>query len=140
MIISKAEAIRLRGIIETAVATSADVDDKTASTVATLLPSYKNDGSLLRAGTRINWKGEVKKAANDLWQTKENDPDHAPDLWKTIRYKDGYRYIAEVPSVTEAFDNGERGWWTDGLLYESIIPANVYTPVTYPAGWKLVEE
>lgn len=138
--ITKAEAIRIRKIIETSVSTSPDVDDKTAVTVVTLLPEYKNDGSLLRAGTRINWKGEVKKAAVDLWQTPKNNPDNEPDLWKTLRYKDGYRYIPEIISVTEAFDNGERGWWTDGLLYESTIPANVYTPVTYPDGWKLVTE
>ena len=138
--ITKAEAFRIRKIIETSVSTSADVDDKTVSTVPTLLPEYAKDGSLLKAGSRINWKGEVKKAAVDLWQTPENNPDNAPDIWKTIRYKDGYRYIAEVPSVTEAFDNGERGWWTDGLLYESTIPANVYTPVTYSDGWKLVTE
>lgn len=137
MIISKAEAIRLRGIIETAVATSADVDDKTAFTVATLLPSYKNDGSLLKAGSRINWNGVVKKAAVDLWQTKENDPDHAPDLWKTIVYKDGYRYIPEVISVTEAFDKDECGWWND-VLYKSLIDANVYTPDAYAAGWEAV--
>lgn len=137
--ISKAEAIRIRKIIVASIATSADVDDKTASTVPTLLPGYTNDGSLLRAGTRINWNGTVKKATVDIWQTEKNDPDHSPELYKTLYYKDGYRYIPTVISVTEAFDDGERGWWTDGLLYESTIPANVYTPEAYPSGWKLVE-
>lgn len=134
--LTREETVKMRAMIEKA---SALLDDKDASECPSMSASYKYDGSLLKAGSRINWYGKLKRAAVDLWQTKENDPDHAPDLWEDIQYKDGYRYIAEVPSVTEAFDNGERGWWIDGLLYESTIPANVYTPVTYPNGWKLVE-
>lgn len=37
--------------------------------------------AMTKAGTRINWNGTVKKAAADLWDTAENTPDAAPDLW-----------------------------------------------------------
>lgn len=138
MTISKAEAIRLRGIIETAVATA--VDDQTASTTATLFPKYKTDGSLLEAGKRINWNGVVKRAAVDLWQTEENNPDKNPDLWEDLKYKDGYRIIPDVITVGLAFAYGEIGWWKDGNLYRSIRQdANVHTPEEAPNMWELFE-
>ena len=132
----RSEAIYLRSIVEKAVTS---LDDKTASTSATLFPKLKVDGSLVRAGTRINWNGIIKKAAVDLWDTVENNPDNAPTLWENIEYKNGYRIIPEILTVTTAFAKDECGWWKD-VLYRSLINANVYTPDTYPAGWEEVKE
>lgn len=131
---SHSEAMMLRNAIETA---SSSLDDKTASTAAPLFPKLKQDGSLVRAGTRINWNGIVKKAATDLWDTIDNNPDNAPALWEDLNYKEGHRIIPETITVGTAFALGELGWWK-GVLYESLLDANVYTPETYPAGWKLV--
>lgn len=117
----------------------AEIDDATASTVVNLYPGMKYDGSLIRAGVRINWNGTLKRAAVDLWDAEHNDPDHAPTCWEDIQYRDGYRIIPEVITVGLAFANGEKGWWTDGLLYESIADNNVYTPAAYREHWKVVE-
>lgn len=131
----RSEAIYLRSIVEQA-ATS--LDDKTASTAATLFPSMKYDGKIIRAGTRINWNGVLKKAAVDLWDRPENNPDNAPTLWEDLPYKDGYRIIPEVITVTSAFSNGEIGLWTDGLKYRSKKDSNVYTPAVRPEDWEKV--
>ena len=131
----RSEAIYLRSIVEQ-MATS--LDDQTASTAAILLPRMKYDGKLIRAGTRINWNGTVKKAAVDLWDTAENNPDNAPVLWADLLYKDGYRIIPEVITVTTAFSNGEIGLWTDGLKYRSKKDSNVYTPAVRPEDWEKV--
>lgn len=131
----RSEAIYLRAVVEQA-ATS--LDDKVASTAATLFPRLKADGSLVSAGTRINWNGIVKKAAVDLWDTAENNPDNAPSLWQDIEYKEGYRIIPDTLTVTTAFAKDECGWW-DGVLYRSLIDANVHTPAAYPAGWEIVK-
>ena len=131
----RAEAIYLRSIVEQA-ATS--LDDKTASTAATLFPRLKGDGSLVRGGSRINWNGTIKRAAVDLWDTAENNPDNAPVLWADLLYKDGYRIIPEVITVTTAFSNGEIGLWTDGLKYRSKKDSNVYTPAVRPEDWEKV--
>ena len=130
------EAIRLRSIIEEAVKS---LDDRIASESASLFPKLKNDGSLITAGTRINWNGVVKKAAVDLWDTKENNPDNAPTVWENLKYKDGYRYIPEVITATTAFALDECGWWKD-VLYKSLIDFNVYTPEAYSSGWERVEQ
>lgn len=124
-------AKKLRPIVEQA---AASLDDKTASEAPTLFPQLKQDGSLVRAGTRICHNGEVKKAAVDLWDTAENSPDKAATLWETLDYKDGYRIIPSVITVTGAFAKGERGWW-NGKLYESKVGSNVYTPEQYADNW-----
>ena len=130
----RAEAIRLRAIVEQA-ATS--LDDKTASTATTLFPRLKENGELVKAGTRINWGGIIKRAAVDLWDNAENNPDNASTLWADIEYKEGYRIIPDTITVTTAFAKDECGWWND-VLYRSKVEANVYTPEQYADNWEKV--
>lgn len=115
------------------------LDDALASTAPDMFPRLKGDGSLVKAGTRINWNGTVKKAAVDLWDREENNPDNAPNLWEDIAYRDGYRIIPEVITATLAFSKGEYGWWGDAL-YRSKVDGNVYTPAVYPDNWEVVVE
>ena len=130
----RAEALKLRAIVEQA---AVSLDDKTASEAAMLFPKLKQDGALVTVGTRINHNGVIKRAAVDLWDTPENNPDNAPALWEDISYKDGYRIIPETITAGTAFEKDECGWWK-GILYRSLIPANVYTPEQYAAGWEVV--
>mgnify|MGYP003293850158 CR=1 FL=1 len=114
------------------------VDDKTGSEAPDLFPRLNNSGELVKAGTRINWKGSLKRAAVDLWDRIENNPDNAPTLWEDIQYKDGYRIIPDIITVGTAFALNEIGWWKDGNKYESLLNANVYTPEQYPNGWRKI--
>ena len=131
----RSEALRLRRIIEQA---TVSLDDKTASEGATLFPRLKGNGELVKAGTRINWNGRVKKAAVDLWDTEANNPDNAPTLWEDLNYRDGYRIILPAITVTSAFAKDECGWWGD-KLYKSLRDVNVYTPEQHGAGWEEVQ-
>lgn len=128
-------ARKLRPIIMQA---AQSLDNKTASDAVELFASLHNDGSLVKAGTRINWKGTLKQAAVDLWDTEINSPDNAPALWQDIAYRQGIRVIPQTITVTEAFAKDELGWWGD-VVYRSVMDANVYTPVQYPAGWELAQ-
>jgi hypothetical protein len=118
---------------------TAGLDDAVASTVIPLYPKMRYDGSLIPAGTRINWNGVLKRAAVDVWDFEHNDPDHAPTRWEDISYRDGYRIIPDVITVGLAFSAGERGWWGN-ILMESIPDNNVYTPEEYAANWREVTE
>ena len=131
---TRAEAKKLR---EAIVIGSAFLDDEIAMTAPDMFPRLKEDGSLVKAGTRINWNGTVKKAAVDLWDTAENNPDNAPTIWADLEYQDEYRTIPEVITVTTAFSKGECGWW-EGVLYRSLVDANVYTPAQYAPNWEIV--
>lgn len=130
----RSEAMKLRSAMELS---ASSLDDQTASTAPAMFPRLREDGSLVAAGTRVNWHGVVKKAAADLWDTPENNPDNAPSLWQNIEYKDGFRIIPDTLTVTTAFDKDECGWWND-VLYRSLMDANVYTPAAYPEGWEKV--
>lgn len=132
--ITREDALRIRAAINKAAVSLEDID---ASSAAELFPRLKRDGSLIKAGTRINWRGVIKKAAVNLWDTAENDPDNAPDLWENISYRDGYRIIPEVITATSMFALDEKGWWGDEL-YKSVIDNNVWTPAQHSAGWEKV--
>lgn len=134
--IGEERAKDLRYAIETA---AASLDDKTASEAPELFPQLTGDGSLVKSGTRICWQGGIKRAAVDLWDTAENTPDAAKNLWEDIQYKQGYRLIPETITATLAFAKGERGWWKDEL-YESLLAANVWNPSVNPDGWKKITE
>ena len=134
MAITLERARQLRTMIEAAAGNLTDAD---ASTAAELFPRLKQDGSLVSAGTRINWNGKVKRAAVDLWDRTENNPDNAPTLWEDIGYRDGIRIIPETITAGLAFAKDELGWWGD-TLYKSLLDANVWTPEQHASGWEKV--
>ena len=108
--------------------------DAQASSAVSVYPTLKQDGSLIKSGTRIHYNGTIIRAAVDLYDTETNSPENAPVLWETLNYKDGYRIIPEVITVGTAFSKGELGWWNDEL-YESLVDSNVYTPAQYAPNW-----
>ena len=110
-------------------------DDATASRAVEFHPVLKEDGSLISAGTRINWKGQLKRASVDIWDTAESNPDNAPALWEDINYRSGYRIIPETITAGTAFALNECGWWGE-TLYKSTIANNVWTPEANPSGWE----
>lgn len=120
------------------ITSSASLEDKVASETPELFGRLNENGELVKAGTRINWNGLLKRAAVDLWDTRENNPDNAPALWEDIAYKEGYRIIPEIITAGTAFSKDELGWWKD-TLYKSILDNNVWTPEQYPSGWEEVK-
>ena len=117
---------------------SASLTDAAVSMAPECLDRMTYDGSLINHGTRINWGGTIKRAAVDLWDREDNDPDHAPTLWEDVLYRKGYRIIPETITVGLAFSSGEIGWLGD-VLYRSKVDNNVYTPAQYPDNWEPVD-
>lgn len=112
--------------------------DADASRFVALYPKLNGDGALIKAGTRISFKGELYRARADLWDTAENSPENAPALWDLILYRKGIRIIPEQIVTENPFTKNELGWWGDAL-YRSILDTNVYTPAQYAAGWEEVK-
>lgn len=78
---SHSEAVQLRAAIETA---AQSLDENAADSAVSLFPILKKDGSLIRAGTKIQWNGKVIRALVDLWDREDHSPDNAPTLWDGI--------------------------------------------------------
>lgn len=127
-------------IVAALVAMRESAGDALASCHAAVYPTLKGNGELVKAGTRINWNGSIRRAAVDLWDTAENSPEKAADLWEEIPYRNGVRVIPAAITAGQAFSKGERGWWGEEL-YESILEgANTWTPADYPEAWAKVED
>lgn len=71
---------RARVLRKNIITSSASLEDRVASETPELFGRLDENGDLIKAGTRVNWKGLLKRAAVDLWDTKENNPDNAPSL------------------------------------------------------------
>ena len=127
-------ACKLRPLIEKA---ALSLNDQNASEGVQLFPRLQRDGRLIRAGTRINWHGVIKRAAVDLWDTPANDPDHAPALWEDIGYRAGFRIAPDPFASTNAASKGECLWFGD-ILYRSLMDGNVFTPSQAPEVWEMV--
>ena len=113
-----------------------NVEDKHASSAAHVYKKMKFNGELIEAGERINHNGTIKRAAVNLWDTEENSPENAPNLWEDIKYKNGIRIIPETITSGLAFSKDELGYWGD-VVYKSKIDNNVWTPDGYPEGWEI---
>lgn len=127
-----------KAIREVLVQGGESLSDAVISTVPEACRRMKYDGSLIQNGTRIYWNSTVKRAAVDLWDTEQNNPDNAPNLWEDVMYREGIRIIPNPITVGLAFSKDELGWW-EGKLYKSLIDNNVWAPTAYPAGWELQE-
>lgn len=115
------------------------LNDQDASITPEFYDRLKGEGALISAGTRINWNGRLKRAAVDLWDTVDNNPENAPALWEDIAYREGIRIIPSELTTGTAFAKDELGWWGEDL-YKSLLDANVWTPEAYPTGWEIIEQ
>ena len=114
------------------------LDDREVSIAPQVLEPLRESGSLIPAGTRIPWGNGIKRARVDLWDTEENNPDNALDLWEDVLYREGIRVIPAIITAGLAFSYGELGWWGD-VLKESTLPGektNTWTPDEYPSAWR----
>ena len=126
-----------KAIREVLVQGGESLSDAVISTVPEACRRMKYDGSLIQNGTRINWNGTVKRAASDLWDREDQNPDNAPNLWEDISYREGIRIIPDPITTGLAFAKDELGWWGD-TLYRSKVDNNVYTPEQYDRNWEIV--
>lgn len=133
MALTERQRERLRALRKSIMAVADSADDKAASQAVDLYPVLRYTGGLIPHGTRINWEGELLRAAVDLWDREDRDPAHAPGLWEAIAYHEGARIIPEVITATLAFARDELGYWpADGKVYRSLINGNVYAPGVSP--------
>lgn len=136
------QTVAFRQTIEKAAVSLSDAD---ASFAPSIFPRLKGDGSLVKGGTRICWQNPdgtlcIKRAASDLWDTAENTPDKAPNLWEDVSYYQGYRVIPDVITSTLAFKENEEGYWKDGWVYRAKNNGTVWTPAEHPEAWVKVKE
>lgn len=115
------------------------IDDQLASSVVNIYPKLKGKGTIIKAGTRIYHKGEIKRAIADIEDIEDNSPDSSPSLWEDIEYKEGYRIIPNAMTVATSFAKGEIGIWNN-QKYKSLYDNNIWTPEEDLASWRKENE
>lgn len=113
--------------------------DAMASKCASIYPTLKYTGNLIRTGTRIRWGEKLYIAAYDTYDRRNTDPDHDANGWTVLAFHDGYRDIPDAMYTSNMFMKGEIGW-RGGSFWRSKIDNNSWTPEMYPAGWEVYTE
>lgn len=127
-------AQKLRPYIEKAATSLSDED---ALEATNLFPNwhpnqpYKKDERVRDEG--ILYKCLQPHTSQDTWA-----PSVAPSLWAKVLIPDPDVIPEwEQPDSTNPYMIGDRVMF-NGLVYESVIDNNIWSPAAYPAGWKQV--
>lgn len=122
---------------------AAALDDDKAMTVATIYPAYHVGeayavGDIVSYG--VNGVGDPQLYRVVQAHTSQADwtPNAAVSLYTPIGLTaDGVVIWSQPTGAHDAYAKGDVVSY-DGVLYESLIDGNVYSPVSYPTGWQRV--
>lgn len=132
---TREQAHNIRALIERA---AKKLTDEEAVESVILFPNWKVDTAYtvderVKDGAKL-YKCIQPHTAQEGWQ-----PSITPSLWVEVAKPGEYREIKDSMLPTEAFALGEIGWYGERTnLYKSLIANNIYTPLTYPAGWEAI--
>jgi hypothetical protein len=90
----------------------------------------------------VNGVGDPQLYKVNLAHTSQADwkPDATPNLYTTIGLDDsGYPVWSQPTGAHDAYNKGDIVNY-NGVLYESVIDGNTYSPDAYPAGWVVYSE
>ena len=132
---TKGQARKLRSVIINAVSKE---DDAVAIENPNLLPEWEPD-VIFEAGRKIVYFGVVYKVLQTHTSQSGWAPDLAPSLFAEVLIPDP-DVIPDwrQPDSTNAYMTGDKVRF-NGVVYESLIDNNVWSPADYPAGWRVVE-
>ena len=129
------KALRLRAQIEKNAAT---MDDEEAVEYADLFPAW-NESGVFAAGDRVRYDGTLYRCLTAHTAQTDWTPEAAASLWARVLAGQEGTEIGEweQPDSTNGYMTGDRVLF-DGLVYESLIDNNVWSPAAYPAGWQQI--
>lgn len=139
------EALELRKALQLFLATlDADISAHDMMEVASVFPKYQV-GKAYKAKDVFSY-GENSVGDPQLYQvlqahtsSVEWTPDTSVSLYKAIGVtEEGYAEWVQPIGTTDAYNTGDIVSY-NGVLYQSTIDGNVWSPEAYPAGWIVIE-
>ena len=128
-------ARKLRPFIEKAVQS---LSDDEAVEAVTLYPKWM-PGVTYTVGFRFQHEGVLYSVLQEHTSQDTWAPATAPSLYAKILIPDDeFVYPWEQPDSTNGYSKGDKVTY-NGVVYESLIDNNIWSPEAYPAGWKAVE-
>ena len=127
-------ARKIRPIIEEAMQ---NIPDEQASEVSFLFPHWKS-GVNYEVGFRVQHNGVLYSVLQSHTSQDTWTPDATPSLFARVLIPDENVIPEwEQPDSTNGYRKGDRVMF-EGVVYESRIENNIWSPSAYPDGWKAV--
>ena len=131
----------LRQIIQSAIKYARQIaDDAEALNVKFLYKEFeKQIGRTLDVGEYIQYNDKLYKVLQAHTVQANWAPDVAHSLFAEVLTDPTGQTILEwkQPDSTNPYMTGDKVKY-EGVIYESLIDNNVWSPVAYPAGWKQI--
>ena len=131
----------LRQIIQSAIKYARQIaDDTEALNVKFLYKEFdKQIGRTLEVGEFIQYNDKLYKVLQAHTVQENWTPEAAPSLFAEVLTDPTGETILEwqQPSSTNPYMKGDKVRY-EGVVYESLINQNVWSPSAYPAGWQVV--
>ena len=98
-------------------------------------------GVLYPVGRYITHNDILYKVLTEHTSQTDWTPDVSPSLFAKVLIDPTGETIPEwvQPDSTNAYMTGDKVTY-EGVVYESTIDNNIWSPADYPAGWKVIEE
>ena len=117
----------------------AEMTDEEAIERPILFPSWKT-GKQYTINERVRYGGRIFKVLQNHTSQDDWTPSRAPSLFAEILTNEsGEPQEWQQPSSTNPYLTGDKVIY-EGLIYESLIDNNTWSPADYPQGWKLISE
>ena len=114
-------------------------DDAVALTIQEFYDIWEEDATY-PVGRYITHNDILYKVLIEHTSQAEWTPDVSPSLFAKVLIDPSVETIPEwvQPDSTNAYMIGDKVMF-EGVIYECTIDNNIWSPVEYPAGWKLIE-
>lgn len=115
--------------------------DAQALQVPMLFEEFDGNGVAYEVGKRVLYNDTLYKVIQAHTSQAEWTPAAAPSLFAKVINEtiDGSIPKFEQPDSTNPYMKGDKVLF-NGKVYESLIDNNVWSPTTYPSGWKEITE
>lgn len=123
---------------------AASLSDEQAMEVATIYDNWKinknySTGDFILYGTNSIGDPQLYKVVQAHTSQEDWTPDITSSLYVAIGLDDaGYPIWSQPTGAHDAYNTGDIVNY-NGVLYQSLIDGNIYSPETYPTGWEIVE-
>ena len=90
-------------------------------------------------GQYVRYNGVLYKVVNAHSSQSDWTPDISPSLFAVVLTSpDGTPQEWVQPDSTNPYMKGDKVIF-EGVVYESLIDNNIWSPAAYPAGWQIIE-
>lgn len=133
---TETEATILRETIDNI---TASFSDEQALTNKILFPVWES-GVTYSVNSRVRYGNRLYKVLQAHTSQEDWTPTQAPSLFARILTNEdtGEPVAWEQPDSTNPYMYGDKVIY-NGAVYESIIDNNIWSPIDYPQGWRLIE-